>query len=100
MLRIRDSIQKILDGLRVLYDQLATLLSEATVNPESITPPLEALVVSCCSTMYFSPYVLLPTYATWLRDKRDELNKHYVQCTKLDVALNGMLQRAKPLVFH
>ncbi|CAL1128522.1 unnamed protein product [Cladocopium goreaui] len=32
------------------------------------------------------------------KDKRDELNKHYVQCTKLDVALNGMLQRAKSVV--
>ena len=46
ILRIMAAIQKTLDGLRTLYDQLATLLSEATVNPESITPPLEAPVVS------------------------------------------------------
>ena len=32
-----------------------------------------------------------------LREKRDALNQHYVQCTKLDVALNGMLQRSKNL---
>ena len=50
--------------------------------------------------MFFSPFVLPPTYASYLRDKRDELNKHYVQCTKLDVALNGLLQRAKSLVFY
>ena len=31
------------------------------------------------------------------RAKRDEIQKFYVQCTKLDVAMNGMLVRAKYL---
>lgn len=39
-------------------------------------------------------------FITWVkpRPKRDALQHLYVNCTKLDVAMNGMLTRAKFLV--
>ena len=38
------SITQILEKLRSLYDTLATVLSEATVSPETMTPSLGFMI--------------------------------------------------------
>lgn len=83
--RLADQIAEKSKVLQGLYEQLAEALSEATVHPETVGKPL---------VFEASRYRL--TLAA-PRDRRDAINALYVQCTKVDVATNGVLLRAKQL---
>lgn len=96
------------DKMQVLYDKLASNLSEATVNPEAVDkklgyPKISAECRSISMQLECFPSLIQPTSIisrnSHPRKKRDELQLLYIQTTKLDVGLNGMLQRSKTLSF-
>ena len=91
---ITDQLKKMQD----LYDKLAQQLSEATVNPEGMDQffvknksehdSAESQFVWECfgGSLIQGP---LP------RQFRTDIQQSFVGCTKLDVGMNGLMQRSK-----
>lgn len=82
-LRLSEGLGKQCEKMQSCYDSLTTALSEATVHPESMDKKLN--LSSCMHPCVNS------------RNMRADIQKLFVNCAKLDVALNAMLMRSKPL---
>lgn len=96
-LRLIAQIQPLVAQMQDVHGHLTGALSEATVQPEIFTKTLGNYSDRYVHHLSYS----IPSLALCpiLRQKRDDVMGFYVKCTKLDVAMNGMLVRAKCLDF-
>ena len=102
-LRLVAQIQDIWNKLQSMHGELTHHLSEATVNPETMDKNLElAIDVQLIAFNLSKVFMVLchcnhMNLITYMRNQRDAIQATYCKITKLDVAMNGMLQRVKQL---
>lgn len=84
-----------LEKMQNLYESLANQLSEATVHPESLSQFFDC--ISNWKLIWRKTQIVQPTWLPFWRSQRESIQNSFVQCTKLDVAMNSLLQRSKTL---
>lgn len=88
--------------MQELYDNLAQQLSEATVNPEGMSQFFVKNKERLGHKSVVSHFVW-ECVRGWLiqgplpRQVRTNIQQSFVNCTKLDVGMNGLMQRSKIL---
>ena len=107
--RLVKAMTEQLEKMQNQYDALANQMSEATVHPEAMDQPFVYIYgwLMCTFIHYensfaisdafvilascFYPLVLFP------RSFRNAVQQNFVNCTKLDVGMNSLVQRSKIL---